>query len=85
MITNKTITTSNNIGCVSNHITPTIRSTKPTNLAIASIPEKSPSKAAQKDKITNKIILLNILAARNRKFGNLEIRVPVLGNRLFCA
>lgn len=28
---------------------------------------------------------LNILAARNRKSGNLEIRVPVLGNRLFCA
>lgn len=30
-------------------------------------------------------IRLNILAARNRESGNLEIRVPVLGNRLFCA
>ena len=29
--------------------------------------------------------LLNILVARNRKSGNLEIGVPVLGNRLFCA
>lgn len=28
---------------------------------------------------------LNILVARNRKSGNLEIGVPVLGNRLFCA
>ena len=28
---------------------------------------------------------LNILAARNRESGNLEIGVPVLGNRLFCA
>ena len=28
---------------------------------------------------------MNILAARNRKSGNLEIGVPVLGNRLFCA
>ncbi len=28
---------------------------------------------------------LNILAVRNRKSGNLEIRVPVLGNHLFCA
>ena len=26
---------------------------------------------------------LNILAARNRESGNLEIRVPVLGNRPF--
>ena len=29
--------------------------------------------------------ILNILAARNRESGNLEIGVPVLGNRLFCA
>lgn len=28
---------------------------------------------------------VNILAARNHEFGNLEIRVLVLGNRLFCA
>ena len=28
---------------------------------------------------------MNILAARNRESGNLEIGVPVLGNRLFCA
>ena len=28
--------------------------------------------------------LVNILAARNRESGNLEIGVPVLGNRLFC-
>ena len=28
---------------------------------------------------------MNILVARNRKSGNLEIGVPVLGNRLFCA
>ena len=28
---------------------------------------------------------MNILAARNRKSGNLEIGVPALGNRLFCA
>ena len=28
---------------------------------------------------------LKILAARNRESGNLEIGVPVLGNRLFCA
>lgn len=28
---------------------------------------------------------LNILAARNHESGNLEIRVLVLGNRLFCA
>ena len=28
---------------------------------------------------------LNILVARNHKSGNLEIRVPVLGNRPFCA
>lgn len=28
---------------------------------------------------------VNILVARNRKSGNLEIGVPVLGNRLFCA
>ena len=28
---------------------------------------------------------VNILAARNRESGNLEIGVPVLGNRLFCA
>ena len=28
---------------------------------------------------------LNILATRNRESGNLEIGVPVLGNRLFCA
>ena len=26
---------------------------------------------------------LNVLAVRNRKSGNLEIGVPVLGNRLF--
>ena len=30
-------------------------------------------------------LLVNILAARNRESGNLEIGVPVLGNRLFCA
>ena len=29
--------------------------------------------------------LMNILAARNRESGNLEIGVPVLGNHLFCA
>lgn len=29
--------------------------------------------------------LLNILARWNRTSGKLEIRVPVLGNRLFCA
>ncbi len=29
--------------------------------------------------------ILNILVARNRQSGNLEIGVPVLGNRLFCA
>ena len=28
---------------------------------------------------------LNILVDRNRKSGNLEIGVPILGNRLFCA
>ena len=28
---------------------------------------------------------LNIFVGRNRKSGNLEIGVPVLGNRLFCA
>lgn len=28
---------------------------------------------------------VNILAARNRESENLEIRVPVLGNHLFCA
>lgn len=28
---------------------------------------------------------VNILVARNLKSGNLEIGVPVLGNRLFCA
>lgn len=28
---------------------------------------------------------LNILEARNHKSGNLEIRVPILGNHLFCA
>ena len=28
---------------------------------------------------------LNILEARNHKPGNLEIRVPALGNHLFCA
>lgn len=33
----------------------------------------------------NQICNLNILVARNRKSGNWEIRVPVLGNRLFCA
>jgi len=27
---------------------------------------------------------MNILEAQNRKSGNLEIEVPVLGNRLFC-
>lgn len=31
------------------------------------------------------VAALNILAARNRESGNLEIRVPVLGNHLFCA
>ena len=31
------------------------------------------------------LIMMNILVARNRKSGNLEIGVPVLGNRLFCA
>lgn len=30
-------------------------------------------------------IKVNILAARNRESGNLEIGVPILGNRLFCA
>ena len=30
-------------------------------------------------------LILNILATRNRESGNLEIGVPVLGNRLFCA
>ena len=29
--------------------------------------------------------MLNILATRNRESRNLEIGVPVLGNRLFCA
>lgn len=28
---------------------------------------------------------VNILVDRNRKSGNLEIGVPILGNRLFCA
>ena len=28
---------------------------------------------------------VNILATRNHKSGNLEIGVPVLRNRLFCA
>ena len=28
---------------------------------------------------------VNILATRNHESGNLEIGVPVLGNRLFCA
>ena len=28
---------------------------------------------------------LNILVDRNRKSGNVEIGVPILGNRLFCA
>ena len=28
---------------------------------------------------------LNILVARNHESGNLEIGVPLLGNRLFCA
>ena len=42
------------------------------------------------EEVTQKTIALvfkslNILAARNRKSGNLEIGVPVLGNRLFCA
>lgn len=31
------------------------------------------------------VYYVNILATRNRKSGNLEIGVPVLGNRLFCA
>lgn len=30
-----------------------------------------------------KSTIMNILAARNRESGNLEIGVPVLGNRLF--
>ena len=30
-------------------------------------------------------ILMNILVARNHESGNLEIGVPLLGNRLFCA
>lgn len=39
---------------------------------------------------TNKYVysilgIMNILAARNRESENLEIRVPVLGNHLFCA
>ena len=28
---------------------------------------------------------MNILVARNHESGNLEIGVPLLGNRLFCA
>ena len=28
---------------------------------------------------------VNILVARNHESGNLEIGVPLLGNRLFCA
>ena len=35
--------------------------------------------------ISSKDTVLNILAARNRESGNLEIGVPVLGNRLICA
>ena len=31
------------------------------------------------------VYYVNILATRNRKSGNLEIGVPVLGNRLFYA
>ena len=31
------------------------------------------------------IYQLNILVARNHESGNLEIGVPLLGNRLFCA
>ena len=31
------------------------------------------------------VFWVNILVSRNRKSGNLEIGVPVLGNRLFCA
>ena len=34
--------------------------------------------------VNDAVIRVNILAYRNRKSGNLEIRVPVLGNRLFC-
>ena len=37
------------------------------------------------DRIDKNQELLNILAARNRESGNLEIGVPVLGNCLFCA
>ena len=31
------------------------------------------------------LVQMNILVARNRESGHLEIGVPVLGNRLFCA
>ena len=31
------------------------------------------------------VLMLNILVARNHESGNLEIGVPVLRNRLFCA
>ena len=34
---------------------------------------------------TSVLSKLNILVDRNRKSGNLEIGVPILGNRLFCA
>ena len=35
--------------------------------------------------ITTIMANMNILVDRNRKSGNLEIGVPILGNRLFCA
>ena len=42
-------------------------------------------KLLRKANITKNYGILNILAARNHKSGNLEISVLVLGNRLFCA